>query len=41
MGIIPSVAIALVLITVTASLVTGQRLGELRKTAFQLDMQAE
>ncbi|HJP32589.1 MAG TPA: hypothetical protein QGF95_18755 [Candidatus Latescibacteria bacterium] len=41
MGFIPFIAIGLVLVTVAASLVTGQRLGEVRKSAFQLEMQAE
>ena len=41
MGLIPIVAIVLVVVTVAASLVTGQRLGEVKKNAFQLEMQAE
>ena len=41
MGFLPVVAIALVMVTVVASLYTGQLLGEVRKNAFQLDMQAD
>ncbi len=41
MDFIPVLAIVLVLTTVIACLVTGQRLGEARKNAFQLEMQAE
>jgi chromosome segregation ATPase len=41
MGFLPVVAIALVVVTVAASLYTGQSLGEVRKNVFQLEMQAE
>jgi hypothetical protein len=41
MDFIPVLAIVLVLTTVIACLVTGQRLGEARQNAFQLEMQAE
>lgn len=41
MGFLPVVAIALVAVTVAASLFTGQRLGEVKKNVFQLEMQAE
>lgn len=41
MGLTPFVAIVLVVVTVVASMVTSQRLGEERRIAFQLQMQAE
>ena len=41
MGLLPFLAVALVVITVAASLVTGQRLGEAKKAVFQVEMQAE
>ena len=41
MGFLPVVAIALVMVTVVASLYTGQLLGEVKKNAFQLEMQAD
>ena len=41
MGFLPAVAIALVVITVVASLYTGQCLGEVKRNVFQLEMQVE
>lgn len=41
MGLLPVLAVALVMVTVAASLFTGQKLGEVKKNAFQLEMQAE